>query len=199
MRLVRYAVAGVLLFGSILALTALLAQPGFRWAGIVAVAVFLPLWYAIAAVNAYLGVTSAGYPVRDEALVFLPTFGVPAVLAGVLGWLYWDGGPVAHEGRWVVVLVLFIAGLALWAAMVVLIGLLAGLPTVGAGLGPAFMFFAPLWVLVCVVDLVAGDGFWGELAILLLNVVVALLAWRLTARRAIRVQRVSSGDAGRLG
>jgi hypothetical protein len=196
MRLLRYAVAGVLLYGSVLALTALFAQPGFRWVGVTAAAIFVPLWYAITAVNAYLGVTSAGYPVRDEALVFVPTFGVPALVAAVIGWAsrrYWDGGPVVHGGRWVVML---IAGLALWAAIVVLIGLLAALPTVGAGLGPATMIFAPLWVLLCVADLVvgvraAGYGVAEELPILLLNAVVpvgvAVLAWRLTARRAIRV------------
>jgi hypothetical protein len=199
MRLVRYTVAGVLLFGSVLALTALLADPGFRWVGVVAAAIFVPLWYAITAVNAYLGVTSAGYPVRDEALVFVPTFGVPAVVAGVIGWVsrqYWDGGPVVHGGRWLVVL---LAGLALWAAIVVLVGLLAGLPTVGAGLGPAFMFFTPLWVLLCVADLVVGSEFLVSLPNVVVPVGVAVAAWRLTARRAIRVQRVPVGDAGRLG
>jgi hypothetical protein len=188
MRLIRYAVAGVLLFGSVLALTALLAQPGFRWAGVVAAAIFLPLWYAITAVNAYLGVTYAGYPVRDEAVVFVPTFGVPAVIAGVIAWVsrrYWDGGPVVHGGRWVVVLV---AGVALWASILVLIGLLAGLPTLGAGLGPAFMIFAPLWVLLCAADLVAVADWPILLPNLLVPVGVAVLAWRGTARYAIRAR-----------
>jgi hypothetical protein len=197
MRLLRYAVAGVLLFGSVLALTALFAQPGFRWAGVVAAAVFVPLWYAITAVNAYLGVTSAGYPVRDEALVFAPTFGLPAVIAGITGWAsrqFWGGGPVVHGARPVFVL---LAGLALWAAVVVLIGLLAGLPTVSASLGPATMIFGPLWILLCVTELVvgvraAGYGVAEELPILALNVVVPVgvsaLAWRVSARVAIGVR-----------
>jgi hypothetical protein len=36
MRLLRYVAAGALLYGSLLGLTALLAQPGFRWTGVTA-------------------------------------------------------------------------------------------------------------------------------------------------------------------
>ena len=40
--------------------------------------VFLPLWFLGAAVNAYIGVATAGYPIEDELIMFLIVFGVPA-------------------------------------------------------------------------------------------------------------------------
>jgi hypothetical protein len=191
-RLPRHLLAGLLLFGAVLTLTALLARPGFRWSGIVAAAIFVPLWYAIAVLNAWLGVASAGYPLRAEAQVFVLVFGLPALVAGVLAGISraaWDGGPVVDGGRiWFVL----VAGLALWAAIVVLIGLLAPDTTVAAGLGLAALVFAPLWLLFCVANLVvgvraAGYGIGEELPILLVNfavpVGVAAGVWRLAIRR----------------
>jgi hypothetical protein len=46
---------------------------------------FLPLWVIGAGINMWLGVSKAGYSVRDEAPVFLIVFGVPAAVA-VLAW-----------------------------------------------------------------------------------------------------------------
>ena len=46
--------------------------------------VFLPLWFVGAVVNMYIGVAQAGYPVADEAFVFVIVFGVPAAAALVL-------------------------------------------------------------------------------------------------------------------
>jgi hypothetical protein len=40
--------------------------------------VFLPLWFLGAAVNMYIGVAQAGYPIADEAFVFVIVFGIPA-------------------------------------------------------------------------------------------------------------------------
>jgi len=51
--------------------------------------VFLPLWLIGASVNLWFGVYGAGYPLREEAPVFLVVFGLPAVLAL---WL-WRRGP----------------------------------------------------------------------------------------------------------
>ncbi|MBK5189422.1 MAG: hypothetical protein JJD97_14355 [Gemmatimonadaceae bacterium] len=49
--------------------------------------IFLPLWLAGAAINMWLGVSTAGYTVADEAPVFLLVFAVPAAAAGVVWWL----------------------------------------------------------------------------------------------------------------
>lgn len=48
--------------------------------------VFVPAWLLVAATNMWVGVTHAGYTVRDEAPILLLVFAVPAVLAGVLAW-----------------------------------------------------------------------------------------------------------------
>lgn len=46
--------------------------------------VYLATWFAASAVNMWVGVLYAGYAIAVEALVFLPVFGVPAVVAVVL-------------------------------------------------------------------------------------------------------------------
>ncbi len=49
---------------------------------------FLPVWLAAAAINLWLGVTKAGYSVRDEAPIFLLIFAVPTVLALLVWWKF---------------------------------------------------------------------------------------------------------------
>src|SRR5687768_7684772 len=78
-RLLRFVAAGLLLLGAAVVLGALLLP------GPVAAVVFVPLWYLVAVVNAWLGVVSAGYPVRSEIAVFGLIFGLPAAVAAVLG------------------------------------------------------------------------------------------------------------------
>jgi hypothetical protein len=46
--------------------------------------VFLPLWLAGAAINMWMGVSGAGYSVREEFPIFLAIFAVPAVVAGII-------------------------------------------------------------------------------------------------------------------
>lgn len=46
--------------------------------------VYLAVWCVISLVNAWIGVTQAGYSVAEEALVFLPIFGIPALAAIIL-------------------------------------------------------------------------------------------------------------------
>lgn len=48
--------------------------------------VFVPAWLLIAAANMWVGVTHAGYTVRQEAPILLIVFAVPAVLAAVVAW-----------------------------------------------------------------------------------------------------------------
>ena len=48
--------------------------------------VFLPLWLGGAAINLLIGVRSAGYPLADEAPVFVLVFAVPAAVAVLIWW-----------------------------------------------------------------------------------------------------------------
>lgn len=47
---------------------------------------FIGLWFIAAAVNMWIGVSRAGYPVSAEAPIFLIVFGMPAALALFVGW-----------------------------------------------------------------------------------------------------------------
>ena len=48
--------------------------------------VFLPLWLAGAGINMWVGVSRAGYTVREEAPIFALVFAVPAIVALLLWW-----------------------------------------------------------------------------------------------------------------
>jgi len=48
--------------------------------------IFIPIWFVMAVANMWVGVVSAGYPLREEAPVFLLVFGVPALAAGLIVW-----------------------------------------------------------------------------------------------------------------
>lgn len=47
---------------------------------------FVPTWLAVALVNMWVGVTHAGYTVRQEAPILLLVFALPAIAAGVAAW-----------------------------------------------------------------------------------------------------------------
>ncbi|WP_269829987.1 hypothetical protein [Agrobacterium leguminum] len=47
---------------------------------------FIPVWLVIATVNLWVGVTKAGYSVREELPILFVVFAVPAALAGVAIW-----------------------------------------------------------------------------------------------------------------
>lgn len=49
---------------------------------------FIPVWLAISIVNLWVGVTHAGYSVREELPILLVVFAVPAVLAGIAVWQF---------------------------------------------------------------------------------------------------------------
>ena len=53
---------------------------------VLGVKIFLPLWLVGAGINMWLGVSTAGYSVADEAPVFLVVFAVPAAIAGAVWW-----------------------------------------------------------------------------------------------------------------
>ncbi|MDA7415645.1 hypothetical protein PGB34_04655 [Xenophilus arseniciresistens] len=52
----------------------------------VAAKAFVPVWLLIACINMWVGVTHAGYTVRQELPILLLVFAVPAVVAGIAMW-----------------------------------------------------------------------------------------------------------------
>jgi len=55
---------------------------------VLAAKAFIPVWFIIAAVNMYIGVTRAGYTVMDELPILVLNFAVPAVIAGIVIWQF---------------------------------------------------------------------------------------------------------------
>ena len=47
---------------------------------------FIPIWFVVAAINMWVGVTKAGYSVAQELPIFLLVFGIPAIAAGLTWW-----------------------------------------------------------------------------------------------------------------
>jgi hypothetical protein len=47
---------------------------------------FVPVWLAVACVNMWVGVSHAGYTVRQEAPILVLVFAVPAIVAAVTAW-----------------------------------------------------------------------------------------------------------------
>lgn len=47
---------------------------------------FVPTWLVVALVNMWVGVTHAGYTVRQEAPILLLVFALPAIVAGIAAW-----------------------------------------------------------------------------------------------------------------
>ena len=80
-----------MVMGGGLALLGIFVLFGWLWgasaAGMaLAAKVFVPAWLAIALVNMWVGVSHAGYTVRQEAPILVLVFLVPAVVAGVVAW-----------------------------------------------------------------------------------------------------------------
>jgi hypothetical protein len=47
---------------------------------------FIPVWLVLSIVNMWIGVTKAGYSVREEFPILLIVFAVPAIIAAVALW-----------------------------------------------------------------------------------------------------------------
>lgn len=47
---------------------------------------FVPVWLAVALVNMWVGVTKAGYSVREELPILVLVFAVPTLLALLIAW-----------------------------------------------------------------------------------------------------------------
>ncbi len=75
-----------------LVLLAVFALFGWLWgssaAGIaLAAKVFVPAWLLVALANLWVGVSDAGYSVREELPILLLVFALPALAAGLTVWL----------------------------------------------------------------------------------------------------------------
>ena len=74
-----------------LALLGVFVLFGWLWGGnaagmTLAAKVFVPVWLLVATANMWVGVSRAGYAVREELPILLLVFAVPALLAGLLYW-----------------------------------------------------------------------------------------------------------------
>jgi hypothetical protein len=49
---------------------------------------FVLFWFMASALNLWVGVTQAGYPVREEFPIFLLIFALPAVVAVIAKWKF---------------------------------------------------------------------------------------------------------------
>ena len=76
-------VGGLTLLGVCILLARHLGVPGSTR---IAIALFIPLWLIIAAVNMWFGVYCAGYSFTEECPIFAVIFFVPALTAA---WLLW--------------------------------------------------------------------------------------------------------------
>ncbi len=60
------------------------AQPDYA----LAAKLFVPVWLAVTLVNMWVGVTKAGYSVREELPILGLVFAVPALLALLIAWRF---------------------------------------------------------------------------------------------------------------
>jgi hypothetical protein len=78
-----YGLAGLMVMGGFLLLGRLFAGQ-FPGSARVATIVFVAVWFVVAAVNMWLGVTRAGYSIAEELPIFLLIFVVPVMMAGII-------------------------------------------------------------------------------------------------------------------
>ena len=85
MRTALFLLAGFLLMAAVFVLAKLFSSnyPAATLWGTVG---FVVLWFALTAVNMWVGVAKAGYSVADELPILLLIFGVPAAVAILVKW-----------------------------------------------------------------------------------------------------------------
>ncbi|MET4579992.1 hypothetical protein [Ottowia thiooxydans] len=81
----------VMVIGAGILLLCVFAMFGWLWgastAGIaLAVKAFVPVWLVVACVNMWVGVSHAGYSVREETPILVLNFALPAILAALAAW-----------------------------------------------------------------------------------------------------------------
>jgi hypothetical protein len=92
MHTARILAAGFALLGLLLLIAPRLKASGARPI-VFAAKIFVPLWFAVALVNLWIGINRAGYSAAQEWPIFLVVFGVPAAVAWLLRW--WFGRDAA--------------------------------------------------------------------------------------------------------
>lgn len=80
-----------MVMGGGMVLLGLFVMFGWLWGGdaigmAMAAKLFVPAWLLVAGVNMWVGVTHAGYAVREEAPILVLVFCVPAFVAGIVAW-----------------------------------------------------------------------------------------------------------------
>lgn len=91
MRTLYIILGGFLLWGLCLGVGKLLVGR-FPAAITVATALFVLAWFLAAAANMWIGVTEAGYTVKEELPIFLLIFLLPAAAAVLVRWKFFQPG-----------------------------------------------------------------------------------------------------------
>jgi uncharacterized membrane protein YwaF len=86
MHMILVMAGGVLLLGVFLLFGKLWG--GDALASATAAKAFIPVWLAIAVVNMWIGVSKAGYTVREELPILLIVFIIPAAVAALAMWYF---------------------------------------------------------------------------------------------------------------
>ena len=87
MRTVIILAAGLMIFAGVFLYSRLFVQH-YRHAPTLATWAFVGIWLAATVFNLWVGVSHAGYSVREELPILLLLFGVPAVVALLVGWKF---------------------------------------------------------------------------------------------------------------
>lgn len=85
MRTGLFLLAGLLLLIAALLLGRLFSS-NYPAASFVATLLFISVWLIVAGFNMWVGVSHAGYTVKEELPIFLLIFGAPALLAALFKW-----------------------------------------------------------------------------------------------------------------
>jgi hypothetical protein len=85
MRTALIILGGFILWGVFIAAAWMLQRLGPTSASL-ATGGFIAVWFLIAAINMWVGVTRAGYTFREELPIFLLIFALPAAVAVLVRW-----------------------------------------------------------------------------------------------------------------
>lgn len=86
MHMILVILGGVVLFGVFLLFSYLWSGITSNW--ITGAKWFIPFWLIIAFINMWVGVTKAGYSVREELPILLIIFAIPTIIAGFTIWRF---------------------------------------------------------------------------------------------------------------
>lgn len=87
MRTLIFLLGGLVLWGICVGIAKLVVS-GSASAMTVATAAFVAIWFVVAAGNMWMGVSQAGYSLKEELPIFLLIFLVPAAVAVFVKWKF---------------------------------------------------------------------------------------------------------------